>query len=224
METAAFDALEYSQQSQLTQTQQTQPLSQPTTRFPPNLWGILVSVGRSSSESFALAQHAHDHSATVRGDTTTSAPLPGLSTGVHTALPRPERLEFSRTKREYTVGRHPRCDLVLNGPKISSKHARIWLDNETGIVRLEDTSTNGTFVRNMKVRCVSPTGSPVAREMRTLSLGGTSESWLDSRWRAIQGGIHQQGIVDKVIETHIDASSAAYRLARATSLSSSQAT
>ncbi|BGO90811.1 hypothetical protein NBRC10512_000126 [Rhodotorula toruloides] len=151
METAAFDALEYSQQSQLTQTQQTQPLSQPTTRFPPNLWGILVSVGRSSSESFALAQHAHDQSTTVRGDTTTSAPPPGLSTAVHTALPRPERLEFSRTKREYTVGRHPRCDLVLNGPKISSKHARIWLDNETGIVRLEDTSTNGTFVRNMKV-------------------------------------------------------------------------
>ncbi|BGP23930.1 ser/thr/tyr protein kinase RAD53 [Rhodotorula toruloides] len=148
METAAVDALEYSQQSQLTQTQ---PLSQPTIRFPPNLWGILVSVGRSSSDSFGLAHHAHDQQAGAPRDIPALAPLPGPSTDVHTALPRPERLEFSRTKREYTVGRHPRCDLVLNGPKISSKHARIWLDKETGIVRLEDTSTNGTFVRNMKV-------------------------------------------------------------------------
>lgn len=163
METAALDALEYSQQSQLTQTQQTQPFSQPTTRFPPDLWGILVSVGRSSSDSFALAQQAHDQPAGARGDGVPPAPHPGPSTA---ALPRPERLEFSRTKREYTIGRHPRCDLVLNGPKISSKHARIWLDQETGIVRLEDTSTNGTFVRNMKVRCISPCGAFFEREVR----------------------------------------------------------
>lgn len=141
MEQAALGALELSQQSQqFTQTQpQTQQPSQPfgdsstsASRFPAHLWGVLVSVARGSEHSLAA----------------TEPPQQERRRGQH----RPDRLELARAKAQYTVGRHPKCDIVLQGPKISSYHAKIRLDAETGVVRLEDTSTNGTFVRNRKVR------------------------------------------------------------------------
>lgn len=144
-----MDALDFSQQSQFTQTQpQTQQQSQPapsaSSRFPPSLWGILLSVSSSSSSSSAN----HDPSA---------PPPPGAPAGpssrptARVLLPRPDRLDLVKGREAYTVGRSPRCDLVLNGPKISSFQARIAL-GEDGVVRLEDTSTNGTFVRMRKVR------------------------------------------------------------------------
>ncbi|GAA5994353.1 serine/threonine-protein kinase [Rhodotorula paludigena] len=138
MEQAALGALELSQQSQqFTQTQpQTQQPSQPfgdastsASRFPAHLWGVLVSVARGSEHTLAAAA--------------AEPPARGQ--------PRPDRLELARSKAQYTVGRHPKCDIVLQGPKISSYHAKIRFDAETGVVRLEDTSTNGTFVRNRKV-------------------------------------------------------------------------
>ncbi|TNY18046.1 kinase-like domain-containing protein [Rhodotorula diobovata] len=148
MESAVMDALDFSQQSQFTQTQpQTQQQSQPapsaSSRFPPSLWGILLSVSSSSSSSSAN----HDPSA---------PPPPGAPAGpssrptARVLLPRPDRLDLVKGREAYTVGRSPRCDLVLNGPKISSFQARIAL-GEDGVVRLEDTSTNGTFVRMRKV-------------------------------------------------------------------------
>ena len=151
MDSAVLDALDLSQQSQsqFTQTQpQTQQQSQPvpatSSRFPPQLWGILLSVGAGTSTSTS----------------TTSAPTAAVAAAPlapppppppPTSLPRPERVDLVRAQATYTVGRSPRCDLVLNGPKISSFHARVTLDDE-GVVRLEDSSTNGTFVRGRKVR------------------------------------------------------------------------
>ncbi|BGP47316.1 hypothetical protein JCM10450v2_003168 [Rhodotorula kratochvilovae] len=141
-----MDALDFSQQSQFTQTQpQTQQTSQApsqSSRFPPHLWGVLLSISRApDSASFSSAVAPHSASAALP-----PPPAPGAA-----PLPRPERLDLSRSQSEYTIGRYPRCDLVLNGPKISSHHARIVWDQEGGVVRLEDKSTNGTFVRNHKV-------------------------------------------------------------------------
>lgn len=129
-------------QSQFTQTQpQTQPDTQPTpssTSFPSHLWGILLS---SSGES-----------------SSTSASATGLVGGVGSIgeLDRPTRFEFWRStsggKGVYTIGRHPKSDVRLNSPKVSNNHARISISSQDGLVRLEDLSTNGTFVRGVKVR------------------------------------------------------------------------
>lgn len=59
--------------------------------------------------------------------------------------------------RTYTVGRNPRSSLVLAGKKISSNHARITFESlgdgtTEGVVKLQDTSSNGTYVRGQKVR------------------------------------------------------------------------
>ena len=152
MDSAVLDALDLSQQSQsqFTQTQpQTQQQSQPvpatSSRFPPQLWGILLSVSAGTSTSTST-------STTAAAPAQAAAPLaPPPPPPPPTSLPRPERVDLVRTQATYTVGRSPRCDLVLNGPKISSFHARVTLDDE-GVVRLEDSSTNGTFVRGRKVR------------------------------------------------------------------------
>jgi len=128
-------------QSQFTQTQpQTQPDTQPTpssTSFPSHLWGILLS---SSGES-----------------SSTSASATGLGgVGSIGELDRPTRFEFWRStsggKGVYTIGRHPKSDVRLNSPKVSNNHARISISSQDGLVRLEDLSTNGTFVRGVKVR------------------------------------------------------------------------
>ncbi|GAA6014841.1 hypothetical protein JCM10207_002198 [Rhodosporidiobolus poonsookiae] len=128
-------------QSQFTQTQpatqqQSQPLSQQHPRFPPNLWGLLLPVGTGSTAS--LTDAAYD--------------AQGGSTAGGSGGPGPARIELCKGKDTYVVGRHPtRCDIVLNGPKISSFHAKIVRSAEDGLVRLLDTSTNGTFVRGNKV-------------------------------------------------------------------------
>ncbi|KPV77573.1 uncharacterized protein RHOBADRAFT_11861 [Rhodotorula graminis WP1] len=150
MESAALDAPDLSQQSQsqsqFTQTQpQTQQQSQPgrranaSSRFPPLLWGVLLSVGAGAAPT------------TTTAPTAPAAPLAPPPPPPPTTLPRPERVDLLRAQSTYTIGRSPHCDLVLNGPKISSSHARITLDEVEGTVRLEDSSTNGTFVRGRKV-------------------------------------------------------------------------
>lgn len=123
---SVMDDFSYSQQ---TQTQpQTQTASQPHSAtgpsFPSHLWGLLVSVSASSSPDV---------------------------TNTVAAVQRPQRFEFTWDKKQITVGRHPACDLRLNSAKISSDHARIWWDEEAGVVKLEDKSTNGTYVANRKV-------------------------------------------------------------------------
>lgn len=51
-----------------------------------------------------------------------------------------------------TVGRLPDCDLVLDDPSVSKKHAVLTWDDATGRCTLEDLgSTNGTFL-NASVR------------------------------------------------------------------------
>lgn len=55
-------------------------------------------------------------------------------------------------KREWTIGRKRGCDLSFPGNKlISGDHCKIVVDEKSGQVLLEDTSTNGTVINKLKV-------------------------------------------------------------------------
>ncbi|KAF8322231.1 Pkinase-domain-containing protein [Clavulina sp. PMI_390] len=60
----------------------------------------------------------------------------------------PELPEFVCRKSQtvYTVGRGPTCDLVIRNTKVSSRHCTISYHPEYDVVRIEDHSTNGTYV------------------------------------------------------------------------------
>ncbi|EMD33821.1 hypothetical protein CERSUDRAFT_117894 [Gelatoporia subvermispora B] len=66
------------------------------------------------------------------------------------------RLDFYRHKNTYSIGRsNLRCDCVLAGQKISQQHCTIhWehFENGSSLVTLKDTSTNGTFVDERRLR------------------------------------------------------------------------
>ncbi|KAK4057970.1 hypothetical protein OIO90_001189 [Microbotryomycetes sp. JL221] len=122
-----------SQQQTQTQPQTQQVASQtlngsPST-FPSNLWGILTS-------HVAATRQQHDESSNVTGTQTQDRPL---------------EVKLDQTKLAVKIGRHPRADIVLKGAKISSWHAKLWFDTNEATVKLEDTSSNGTFVRNVRV-------------------------------------------------------------------------
>ena len=170
MESAALEALDGFPDSQSqsqpwtqTQTQQTQPSQGQSSqgnggsRFPSDLWGILVAVTghRTASTSETAPPPPHKAPAVAASEQNGAAAaalnLPPPPPPPPAALPRPERLELFKGQNSYMVGRHPKSDLRLNGPKISSTHAKIWIDPKTGIIRLENLGTNGTYVRNSKV-------------------------------------------------------------------------
>uniref|UniRef100_A0A8D1RYV7 E3 ubiquitin-protein ligase CHFR n=1 Tax=Sus scrofa TaxID=9823 RepID=A0A8D1RYV7_PIG len=55
-------------------------------------------------------------------------------------------------KREWTIGRRKGCDLSFPGNKlVSGDHCKIVVDEKSGQVSLEDTSTNGTVINKLKV-------------------------------------------------------------------------
>ncbi|KAM4051426.1 E3 ubiquitin-protein ligase CHFR isoform 3-T4 [Anomaloglossus baeobatrachus] len=55
-------------------------------------------------------------------------------------------------KREWTIGRKKGCDLSFPGNKlVSGEHCKITVDEASGVVSLEDTSTNGTVINQQKV-------------------------------------------------------------------------
>ncbi|KAF6080784.1 checkpoint with forkhead and ring finger domains [Phyllostomus discolor] len=55
-------------------------------------------------------------------------------------------------RRELTIGRRRGCDLSFPGNKlISGDHCKIIVDEKSGQVSLEDTSTNGTVINKLKV-------------------------------------------------------------------------
>ncbi|ORY91469.1 kinase-like domain-containing protein [Leucosporidium creatinivorum] len=111
-----------------TQLAASQALHPTPPSFPTNLWGLLVSLAPPSASLAAIPQIPY--------------------------VERPARIELpwnDTAKNELTVGRAPKSGLVLAGNKISAKHARIFWDEEEEVVKLEDISTNGTWVRDSKV-------------------------------------------------------------------------
>src|SRR5881227_3079213 len=54
---------------------------------------------------------------------------------------------------DLVIGRHPDCDIVLGGPAVSRRHARLTFRDGAWIIQDLD-STNGTIVNNERVgRC-----------------------------------------------------------------------
>ncbi|KAM0788863.1 hypothetical protein ACM66B_002948 [Microbotryomycetes sp. NB124-2] len=166
------------QQSQLFDDSQQQTQTQPQTQqvasqslqptppaFPPHLWGILTSVtgtGSANDTHDALDKHV------ISPD----------------ARDRPATFEFDRSKLEIKVGRHPKADLQLKGAKISSWHARIWLDTQANTVILEDSSSNGTFVRNVRVGKGNKT---IIEPGDQIIFGPISEDWAADFRYTFQG-------------------------------------
>ncbi|XP_039188287.1 E3 ubiquitin-protein ligase CHFR [Crotalus tigris] len=55
-------------------------------------------------------------------------------------------------KKEWTIGRKKGCDLSFPGNKlVSGYHCKITVDEKSGQVLLQDTSTNGTVINKQKV-------------------------------------------------------------------------
>lgn len=170
----SYDMMSQSQQMTQPQTQYSQTLQHsPPPAFPSNLWGMLVA-------SYPTA----DSSSSIPASTSRSG-----HNGHHTdqsvdIAGKPARVELSWDKLAIRVGRHPRADIVLNGAKISSWHARIYYDEDQKCVKLEDSSSNGTYVRGQKVSPSwstlpgAPTGSCVpSRCSSTLTRQDRSGSW-----------------------------------------------
>ncbi|XP_069612195.1 E3 ubiquitin-protein ligase CHFR [Ranitomeya imitator] len=60
--------------------------------------------------------------------------------------------ELFLCKKEWTIGRKKGCDLSFPGNKlVSGEHCKITVDEVSGVVSLEDTSTNGTVINQQKV-------------------------------------------------------------------------
>lgn len=71
-----------------------------------------------------------------------------------------EELEFilDTGRASITIGRNPMCDLRINNPSISRKHAEIRVDAATGAFSIYDlNSSNGTYV-NGKRESSAPLG------------------------------------------------------------------
>lgn len=55
-------------------------------------------------------------------------------------------------KREWTIGRRRGCDLSFPSNKlVSGDHCKLRVDEKSGEVTLEDTSTNGTVINKLQV-------------------------------------------------------------------------
>lgn len=82
------------------------------------------------------------------------------------------------------IGRHPRCDLVINNPSVSGKHAQIEVHD--GKVTVHDLgSTNGTWYHHQKV---IETQLLVGEKIRF----GGQDVWLLEIIDAPSAGIHVQ--------------------------------
>lgn len=67
--------------------------------------------------------------------------------------------ELTLALPETSIGRRPDCDLVIDNPAISGRHAKIVMENPTAFYIEDLNSTNGTFLRDRKV-----TRSPLHHE------------------------------------------------------------
>lgn len=124
------DSYELSQPATQTQpqTQLATQEAQSSSNLPDGLFGLLTGWSISSSE-LNLLDPAQRRAASSK----------------------PDRIELRFSQPVVHVGRGPRCQVRLDGKKISNAHAEIWYDESDGNVRLRDNSTNGTYVRNSRI-------------------------------------------------------------------------
>lgn len=80
--------------------------------------------------------------------------------------------------REVTLGRDPACDIWVDAPGVSRRHARLRLpEDDADSTTIEDlASTNGTFVRGRKVRSTAE-----VHDGDTLTLGDVALTFRTRR-------------------------------------------
>jgi hypothetical protein len=113
------------------------------------------------------------------GDST--AKIPALSPG---SVPKPktrilrvvteDRTEdVALTSATFAIGRHPRNDLVLKDPRISSFHCRVEIEGDKHVI-LDLKSRNGTLLNSSKV------DRAVLKHNDQIQLGSTKASYIES--------------------------------------------
>jgi len=70
---------------------------------------------------------------------------------ISTSDPKPQGAFFEKTN-QIVFGRSPEHDIVINNPHISRKHASISVNNSGRPVVIDYSSTNGTFLNNIRVQ------------------------------------------------------------------------
>ena len=58
---------------------------------------------------------------------------------------------YALARGELTIGRDPDCDVWLDAPGVSRRHARIRTDANGDVVLEDSRSTNGTYVRKERI-------------------------------------------------------------------------
>lgn len=144
--------------------QDTQPLSQfiyPPRDFEPDVeeeegtWGYLYPINPENGNKLVLKKRSF-----------CPAPVAPLEIGKPATKSKKrnktkslveDEEEYEKTKDKtgfpaggYLIGRHPECDLIVEIPTISNRHALLFSENRAGHTRavLEDLSTNGTYVND----------------------------------------------------------------------------
>ncbi|KAF9520966.1 hypothetical protein BS47DRAFT_1323045 [Hydnum rufescens UP504] len=120
------------------------------------------------------------------------------------ASPGLRRLDFSRTKPQYTIGRAPTADFSVVAPRISGIHCTVNYNGEDGKIIITDHSTNGTFVNNKvigkKMNCMVKNGDEVSLGIPN-DLGDEDYRYIfrtsDAPDPHIGGGIHQEYQLDE---------------------------
>ncbi|KAF8294851.1 kinase-like protein [Clavulina sp. PMI_390] len=95
--------------------------------------------------STTVVPNGHD----LKAPNPSSASPPGQSWGFlrpfGTDLP---YFECKMPRLRYVVGRAANCDFVISNQRISAIHCTITYDLEDEVIRIQDSSTNGTYVNN----------------------------------------------------------------------------
>ena len=146
-------------------------------------------VGGAASKGGAEAKKAP----AVAAEETPRVPEPAVRTGESTAklhvlpeIPSPKALKRSLrivsddktenlalTANTFAIGRHPRNDLVLKDPRISSFHCRVEMEGDKYVI-LDLKSRNGTLLNSARI------DRAVLKHNDQIQLGSTKVSYLES--------------------------------------------
>ena len=149
-------------------------------------------VGGPTNKFSAQQIEAH-RAATAPAEATPKVPEPSVSTGESTAklhvLPGlaapPLKTRMLRITSEdrteevalvaptFAIGRHPRNDLVLKDPRISSFHCRVEIEGDKYVI-LDLKSRNGTLLNSTRV------DRAILKNNDQIQLGSTKVSYLES--------------------------------------------
>ena len=120
--------------------------------------GLDLAAFTVAAGPVVLVQHPTPESQSIRvraGPTTAPVPIPNLD-----SAPRLEKLEdllvatlpppAADGTMSLVIGRNPDCDLVVEDPAISGRHAALHWDGTRGVLT-ELGSINGTFINRQKI-------------------------------------------------------------------------